>query len=56
MNELPVKLPAALDVCCRRCMLKLGGSWMRCDIIRVEIKFGAQQIIFLWKSFLCNLE
>ena len=51
MYDVPVKLPAGeMGVCSRCCSRHHGRSWGRSDIIMVEIKFGAQQIIFMWKS------
>ena len=50
MYEVLVKSPVVLGVCCRCCLLHPGGSWGQSDIIRVEVKFGAQQINFMRKS------
>jgi len=50
MYEVLVKSPVVLGVCCRCCLLHPWGSWGQSDIIRVEVKFGAQQINFMRKS------
>ena len=50
MYEVPVRIPGVLGVpsCC--CLLYHGGFKMQSDIIRVENKFGAKQLIFMRKS------
>jgi len=48
MHEVSVKLPGVMEVCCRCCIWRVLKG--RSDIIMVEIKFGAQQTIFMRKS------
>ena len=48
--EMLVRIPGVLGVpgCC--CLLYHGGFKMQSDIIMVENKFGAKQVIFMRKS------
>ena len=50
MLEVLVRIPGVLGVpgCC--CLLYHVGFKMQSDIIRVENKFGAKQVIFMRKS------